>query len=200
VSAGTGAGLLVAAVATGYLLGSVPFGLLVSKLAGSTDPRTVGSGNIGATNVTRAGGRGLGVATLALDALKGALPALAFARVSLLAGALAGLAAIAGHCFPAWLRFRGGKGVATFLGVGAALCWPAALVFAAAYAATAAAVRIASVASLAATWASCVTALLLGPQEVAAALLLAALVITWRHRGNLARLRRGEETRMGARP
>ncbi len=143
------AGLLGAA-ALGFLLGSIPWGLILLRLAGGPDPRTVGSGNIGATNVVRAGGKALGAATLLLDAAKGSGAAWAFGATSL-PGAVAGGAAILGHCFTPWLRFRGGKGVATFIGCLGAVAWPALIAAAAVWLALAVVTRYSSLAALVAS-------------------------------------------------
>ena len=115
----------------GYLCGSIPFGLLLTRAAGLGDVRSIGSGNIGATNVLRTGNKGLAAATLVLDALKGTIPALIFASYGAEAGAIAGVGAFIGHIFPVWLGFKGGKGVATYLGVLIGLAWQVALIFAA---------------------------------------------------------------------
>lgn len=193
--------VLACAVIIGFALGSVPFGVLVLHLMGGPDPRTVGSGNIGATNVTRAGGRAAGAATLVLDALKGAVPAMAFLHLQgPVPAACAGAAAVAGHCFSPWLRFRGGKGVATFLGVACVLAWPASLAFGVAYLALAGTVRIASIASLGGTWAATATSAFVAPATTALALTASAVLITTRHHANLRRLRAGSEPHMGGRP
>ncbi len=196
----------LAFVVAGYLLGSVPFGLLISRALAGVDVRQVGSGNIGATNVGRAAGPAAGVATLVLDAAKGALPALAAQAVLEPAGpggaawpAAAGVAAFLGHLFPPWLRFRGGKGVATALGVALALSPWVALVAALAFAAVFAATRIVSAGSLAGA-AACVAGMLVAhgarsPATWAAAFMAAAIAV--RHRGNIGRLARGEERRLG---
>lgn len=193
-------------LAGGYLLGSIPFGLLVARLFAGVDVRRVGSGNIGATNVSRAAGAGAGALTLALDAAKGSLPVLAAASLLGTAGpggdawpAAAGFAAFLGHVFPPWLRFRGGKGVATALGVTLALAPWAALVGLSTFAAVLAATRIVSAGSLAgsaAAAAALATAHGAGSPASLAGLAMSASI--WiRHRGNVARLLRGEERRIG---
>jgi glycerol-3-phosphate acyltransferase PlsY len=190
------------AALTGFLAGSVPFGLLLTRLTGRVDPRTIGSGNVGATNVVRASGLGLGLATLLLDAAKGWLPAAAFAQAAgPSAGAIAGLAAVLGHCFSPWLRLRGGKGVATLLGVVGALAWPwGLLAFVVAWLATVGLLRFASVSSLVASWIAPLVAWRTGSgREALLALVAAALVVTLRHHSNLRRLVRGEEPRFGSR-
>lgn len=191
---------IIAAVA-GYLFGSVPFGLLLTRAAGLGDVRRVGSGNIGATNVLRTGHKGLAAVTLLLDAGKGALAALVFDRWGIDYAVLAGIAAVLGHCFPVWLRFRGGKGVATGLGVLFGLAWPVGLAACAVWLAVAFALRYSSLAALVAFAASPIAALILAGYErrpvALAATLVAALVVV-RHRDNIRRLRRGEETKIGA--
>jgi glycerol-3-phosphate acyltransferase PlsY len=196
----------LALVAAGYLLGSVPFGLLISKAFAGVDVRRVGSGNIGATNVGRAAGPAAGVVTLVLDVAKGALPALAAGAFLEPAGpggaawpAAAGVAAFLGHLFPPWLRFRGGKGVATALGVVLALSPWVALAAVLAFAAALGATRIVSVGSLAGA-ATCAGGMLVAhgarsPATWAAVFMAAAIAV--RHRGNIGRLARGEERRLG---
>ncbi|MEO1459961.1 MAG: glycerol-3-phosphate acyltransferase, partial [Pseudomonadota bacterium] len=141
---------LALAFSLGYLAGSVPFGLLVARLFRLGDLRAIGSGNIGATNVLRTGNRAAAALTLLLDALKGAVPVLLFLSWGDLAAQCAGLGAFAGHCLPVWLRFRGGKGVATWFGIAFALHWPAGAVLAAVWLAGARATRISAVGALAA--------------------------------------------------
>ncbi|MBS0239877.1 MAG: glycerol-3-phosphate 1-O-acyltransferase PlsY [Proteobacteria bacterium] len=188
-----------AALVIGYLLGSIPFGLLLTRAAGLGDIRQIGSGNIGATNVLRTGNKGLAAATLLLDAAKGAVAVLV-ARYYLgeTPAMLAGLAAFIGHIFPVWLGFRGGKGVATYLGVLAALAWQCALVFAALWLTVAAATRISSLAAIIATIASPVAAWILGDADLAAVVALMSLVILIKHRANIERLIAGQEPRIGS--
>ena len=150
--------LCLAAFACGYLLGSIPFGLILTKLAGLGDVREIGSGNIGATNVLRAGSKPLAAATLLLDAAKGTAAVLLAAHWGETAAILAGLGAFLGHLFPVWLGFRGGKGVATFIGVLLGLYWPAAVAFCAVWLITAFATRYSSLAALVASAASVVAA------------------------------------------
>lgn len=185
------------AAAGGYLLGSVPWGLLLLRARGGPDPRTVGSGNIGATNVTRAGGRAIGAATLLLDAAKGAAPPLVALRWGADAAAVAGLAAVTGHCHPAWLRFRGGKGVATFLGAASVLAWPLGLpAFVVAWGSVLLVVRYVSLASLAGCAAAVAAGAATGAPRVATlGLLLAFALVAVRHGGNLSRVRAGTEPR-----
>lgn len=184
----------------GYLLGSVPFGVLVTRALGLGDVRAIGSGNIGATNVLRTGSKVAALSTLLLDGGKGALAVLlARAAAPEDAAQLAGVMAFLGHCFPVWLGFRGGKGVATFLGLLLAVAWPLGLAACATWAATAAALRISSLSALVAAVLSPLWAVLLGrPETVALCLALAALILV-RHRANVARLLAGTEPRIGRR-
>jgi glycerol-3-phosphate acyltransferase PlsY len=183
----------------GYLLGSIPFGLVLTRLAGLGDIRRIGSGNIGATNVLRTGRKDLALATLLLDAGKAAA-ALLLARAlwGPEAGFIAGAAAFLGHCFPVWLRFKGGKGVATFMGVLFAGLWPVGLVAGVSWLLAAAIFRISSLGALVAALAAPIAAYLLqgGPWAVGFCTLLAALIY-WRHAPNIARLLKGEEPRIG---
>src|SRR3990172_2828679 len=189
--------------AFGYLLGSVPFGFLLTKAAGMGDVRTIGSGNIGATNVLRTGHAGLAALTLALDAAKGTAAVLiasrlgaTYAGLAIDAALLAGLGAFLGHVFPVWLGFRGGKGVATYIGVLIGVFWPGALIFCAVWLAVAGLTRYSSLSALTASVAT--PAGLIGLDERPAALL--ALLMTglllWKHRANLSRLLKGEEPKI----
>jgi glycerol-3-phosphate acyltransferase PlsY len=183
----------------GYLLGSIPFGLLLTHLAGLGDVRQIGSGNIGATNVLRTGHKGLAAATLICDAAKGSIAVLIANSLFGPTGAmLAGLGALLGHVFPVWLKFKGGKGVATFLGVLLALAWKLAALFAIVWIAVAAATRISSLAALVATIVTPSAAWFLGYDEIALVTALMGLVIVIKHRGNIRRLLAGEEPRIGA--
>src|SRR5574340_967916 len=165
--------LLVAAL-LGYLLGSVPFGLVLTKLSGAGDLRAIGSGNIGATNVLRTGRKGLAAATLALDALKATLAVvIAWQAFGPPTAAAAAAGAVLGHMYPVWLKFRGGKGVATYLGGLIGLAWPAAIVFAVVWLAIAAVTRYSSAAALGGTLVSPIVMAALG--ESGAALIFAAL-------------------------
>ena len=196
----TAPALLALVAAAAYLLGSVPFGVVITRLLGLGDLRAIGSGNIGATNVLRTGHKGAALATLLLDAGKGGIAVL-IARfvVAEDAAQLAALCSFLGHLFPVWLGFRGGKGVATFLGTLLALAWPAGLLACATWAAVAALSRISSLSALVAAAATPVWLLLIGRAEaVALCILLAALVIA-RHGENIARLRAGTEPRIGRR-
>lgn len=193
------------AAAFGYLLGSIPFGLILTRMAGLGDVRKIGSGNIGATNVLRTGNKGLAALTLLLDALKGTAAVLiahhlgGFHGIAILAGLLAGLGAFLGHLFPVWLNFRGGKGVATYIGVVLGLVWPAALVFCAIWIGVAFLTRYSSLSAL---FASIVTpAILLLVFDDRPAALVAAIMtvlLLWKHRSNIGRLMRGEEPKIGA--
>jgi len=186
------------ALVFGYILGSIPFGLLLTRAAG-LDIRAVGSGNIGATNVLRTGKRGLAAATLVLDAAKGAVAVLISAALGgPIAGLWAGLGAVLGHLFPVWLGFRGGKGVATALGVLLAAAWPVGLVACAAWLAAAAVLRISSAASLIALAVAVPVAWgLAGPATAVLALAIALLVFV-RHAANIRRLLGGTEPHIGA--
>ena len=182
-----------------YLLGSIPFGLVLTRLTGGGDLRAIGSGNIGATNVLRTGRKGLAAATLLLDGLKGAAAVWLGAWLLPNEGALiGGVAAFIGHCYPVWLRFRGGKGVATMLGVTLALSWMVGLIFAAVWLAMLALVRISSVSGMSAALSAPIAALFIGPHAALIASAIMALIVIWRHRSNIARLMRGEEPRVGA--
>ena len=180
-----------------YLLGSIPFGLILTRLFGAGDLRAIGSGSIGATNVLRTGRKGLAAATLLLDAGKGAAAVLIAAQFWPNWAAWAGFAAILGHCFPVWLGFKGGKGVATALGVALALSWPIALICAGVWLAVFALSRISSLGGMSAAAAGPVSAWALGRFDLIAALAGIALVVLWRHRANIARLRAGTEPRVG---
>ena len=184
----------------GYVLGSIPFGLVLTRLAGLGDVRTIGSGNIGATNVLRTGRKGLAAATLLLDAAKGAAAVLAAALLwpdQEPLRALAGLAAFLGHLFPGWLRFRGGKGVATLIGVVAALHWPCALAAAAAWLLAAAATRYSSLGGMASAVSAPVSAAAFGRLDLTPLFLGFALLVLWKHRANIARLFKGSEPKIG---
>lgn len=188
---------ILIALAFGYLLGSVPFGLLLTRAAGLGDVRKIGSGNIGATNVLRTGNKGLAAATLLLDALKGAVAVLLAQRWGIEAGIAAGFAAFLGHLFPVWLGFRGGKGVATYLGVLAAFAWQAALAFAVVWLAAAALTRYSSLSALVAAVASPVALYLAGLPGHAAALGLMSVIVFLKHRENISRLLAGTESKIG---
>jgi glycerol-3-phosphate acyltransferase PlsY len=184
----------------GYLLGAIPFGLVLTKGAGLGDVRRIGSGNIGATNVLRTGRKGLAAATLVLDTAKGAaavfiaaflFPALPQAAV------IAAIGAFLGHLYPVWLKFAGGKGVATLIGLVAALCWPAALVMVAAWLATFLLTRYSSVAGMTAALAAPVAAGYFGRYELVLPFAGFFLLVLWKHRANIGRLLKGAEPRIG---
>lgn len=189
---------LIAALAFGYLLGSIPFGLLITRAAGLGDVRKIGSGNIGATNVLRTGNKGLAALTLLLDALKGAAAVLIAGRWGFDCAIVAGFGAFLGHLYPVWLGFKGGKGVATYLGVLIALAWQGALVFAIAWVGVALATRYSSLAALVAAVAVPLALYLLGSNEIAALFALLSLIVIVKHRANISRLLSGTETRIGA--
>lgn len=182
----------------GYLCGSIPFGLLLTRAAGLGDVRSIGSGNIGATNVLRTGNKGLAAATLVLDALKGTIPAMIFASYGAEAGAMAGVGAFIGHIFPVWLGFKGGKGVATYLGVLIGLVWQVALIFAAVWLAMAVLFRYSSLAALATCVVVPIALFFLGHAQYALAFALMSVLIFYKHRANIERLRAGTEGRIGA--
>lgn len=198
---GTSPALLAVVAVLAYLLGSVPFGLVMARVFGLGDLRRIGSGNIGATNVLRTGNRLAAFLTLVLDAGKGVIAVLAArAAVGEDAAQLAGFAAFLGHCYPVFLGFRGGKGVATFLGTLLALAWPIGLSACATWAAVAALSRISSLSALVAAAAAPVWALVLGRPEITLLLLLMAVLIGLRHGANIRRLVAGTEPRIGQKP
>ena len=188
--------------AAGYLLGSIPFGVLLTRAFGAGDLRQIGSGNIGATNVLRTGRKELAAATLILDGAKGAVAVLLarhfVPQLGDHAAMIAGAAAMIGHCYPVWLKFRGGKGVATLLGLALALAWPVGLVFAAVWLGTVLLLRISSLGGMAGAVAAPVAALAFGYPVYAVGLAGLAVIVLWRHRENIARLRAGSEPRVGA--
>ena len=188
----------LAALGIGYLLGSIPFGVLLTRLFGLGDIRNIGSGNIGATNVLRTGRKGLAAATLLGDALKGTLAVAAMAWLwGPNAAILAALGAFLGHLFPVWLGFRGGKGVATFIGCLIGLKPLAALAFAVIWLAVAAATRYSSLAGLAAAAASPAVLWALGERQMAEIMLVLVVLLAWKHRENIGRLLAGTESRIG---
>jgi len=192
--------LLALTALLAYLLGSVPFGVLITRAAGLGDLRSIGSGNIGATNVLRTGNKGAAAATLLLDAAKGGVAVL-IARALLAedAAQLAGLSAFLGHLFPVWLTFRGGKGVATFLGTLLALAWPVGLAACATWAVVAALSRISSLAALVAAALSSMWLFLFDRGEMLLLVVILTLLIYLRHAANLARLKAGTEPKIGTR-
>jgi acyl phosphate:glycerol-3-phosphate acyltransferase len=183
----------------GYLLGSIPFGLILTRIAGGPDVRTIGSGNIGATNVLRTGRKGLAVATLLGDALKGTVAVLAAGLYAGHDAALAaGLGAFLGHLFPVWLRFKGGKGVATYIGLLLGLYWPGALIFCFIWLVVAAASRYSSLAALVASALTPLAMWFSGAQSTALLFLLLTTLLWIMHRANIARLLAGSEGKIGA--
>ncbi|SFO75751.1 glycerol-3-phosphate acyltransferase PlsY [Mesorhizobium sp. NFR06] len=182
----------------GYLLGSVPFGLLLTRAAGLGDVRNIGSGNIGATNVLRTGNKGLAAATLLLDALKGTAATLIAGHFSPDFGLLAGFGAFLGHLFPVWLGFKGGKGVATYLGVLLGLAWQGALVFAVVWLAMAFLFRYSSLAALAAAVVVPIALYLSGTPQIAGLFAVMSLIVIVKHRANISRLVAGTEGKIGA--
>ncbi|MGA7115565.1 MAG: glycerol-3-phosphate 1-O-acyltransferase PlsY [Hyphomicrobium sp.] len=192
------------ALGLGYLLGSIPFGLILTRAAGHGDVRSIGSGNIGATNVLRTGNKKLAAATLVLDALKGTAAVLighyygGLNGIAILAGLLAGLGAFVGHVYPVWLGFKGGKGVATYIGVLFGAAWPAALVFCGVWLTLAVVTRYSSLSGLVASVVVPIYLFITGrvPEAVLAAIMTPILL--WKHSANIKRLLAGEEPRIGA--
>ncbi|WP_299871715.1 glycerol-3-phosphate 1-O-acyltransferase PlsY [uncultured Sulfitobacter sp.] len=190
--------LLLAWGLFGYLLGSIPFGMIIARVMGLGNLRDIGSGNIGATNVLRTGSKPAAAMTLLLDGGKGAaavLIARAFASED--AVQIAALAAMIGHCYPIWLRFAGGKGVATFLGILIALAWPVGVACCVVWLIAAALSRTSSMAALAAASASTFLMMFLGYGQAMVLGILLTLLIFWRHRANISRLRAGTEPKIG---
>jgi acyl phosphate:glycerol-3-phosphate acyltransferase len=190
--------LLPVAFILGYLLGSIPFGLILTRLAGTPDLRSIGSGNIGATNVLRTGRKGLAAATLICDMLKGTAAVLIagyFGGPD--AAMLAALGAFLGHLFPVWLKFKGGKGVAVYIGVLIGLFWPAALVFCVLWIATAATTRYSSLSALLASVVTPIFLWWLGHLTLASLFAALTLLLFYMHRANIARLQAGTEGRIG---
>jgi glycerol-3-phosphate acyltransferase PlsY len=186
------------AIVIGYLLGSIPFGLLLTRLAGTPDLRSIGSGNIGATNVLRTGRKGLAAATLLLDALKGtAAVIIADSIGGPDAAMLAGLGAFLGHIFPVWLKFKGGKGVAVYIGILLGLLWPAAIVFCVIWLATAFLSRYSSLSALIASVATPPLLWWFGHSALAALFAVLTLLLIYMHRANIQRLQAGTEGKIG---
>jgi glycerol-3-phosphate acyltransferase PlsY len=191
--------MLALAFLFGYLLGSIPFGVVLTRIGGGPDLRSIGSGNIGATNVLRTGRKGLAAATLACDVLKGTAAVLIAAHFAGDNAALAaGLGAFLGHLFPVWLKFKGGKGVATYIGLLLGLAWPAALIFCAIWLAVAFAFRYSSLSALAASALTPPALWLLGRPDTALLFLMLSVLLWIMHRANIARLLSGSEGKIGA--
>lgn len=182
----------------GYLLGSIPFGIILTRIAGAGDLRQIGSGNIGATNVLRTGRKGLAAATLLLDLLKGAAAVLVGAALIDVGGPMAGAMAFIGHCYPVWLRFAGGKGVATMMGVVSALYWPAGIVFALVWLGMLLGTRWSSVGGMSAGVSAPVAMGAFGRIDLLPVSLAMALILLWRHRENIGRLMKGTEPKIGS--
>jgi acyl phosphate:glycerol-3-phosphate acyltransferase len=181
----------------GYLLGSIPFGVLLTRLGGAGDLRRVGSGNIGATNVLRTGRKGLAALTLLLDMLKGMAAVLLAERLMPGQGSLAALGALVGHMYPVWLRFRGGKGVATLFGIMIGLHWPSGLIYAAVWLGVLGLLRYSSLAGISAALLAPVAAAVFYRFDLALFYLGCGLLVVWKHRGNIDRLLAGTEPRVG---
>jgi len=190
----------------GYILGSIAFGLVLTKLTDSGDLRTIGSGNIGATNVLRTGRKGLAAATLLLDLLKGTMAVLLAQYIADLyaygnaldAGLAAALGAFLGHLYPMWLKFKGGKGVATYAGIAIGLCWPVGLLFAMVWIVVLFLLRISSLAGLLASIIAPLSALYLGGPKITFAMAICTIFIIWRHRENIGRLLKDTEPKVGS--
>lgn len=197
-------GIYIAALVIGYLFGSIPFGLILTKIAGTQDLRSIGSGNIGATNVLRTGRKGLAAATLLLDALKGTAAVILAAylasgtdAIAANAAMLAALGAFLGHLFPVWLKFKGGKGVAVYIGVLIGLFWPAAIVFCIMWLATAFTSRYSSLSALVASFVTPIFLWWFGHDALASLFAVLTLLLFWMHRENIMRLQAGTESKIG---
>ena len=188
----------IAALIFGYLLGSIPFGLLLTRAAGLGDVRSIGSGNIGATNVLRTGNKKLAAATLILDMLKGTAAVLIAKYYGMELGLFAGFGAFLGHLFPVWLGFKGGKGVATYLGVLMGLVWQAALIFAAVWLLMAVLFRYSSLSALTAAVVVPIALWFLATPGIAGLFALMSIILIYKHRTNISRLMAGTEGRIGA--
>jgi glycerol-3-phosphate acyltransferase PlsY len=188
---------LLLALLVGYVLGSIPFGLVLTRLAGQSDIRNVGSGNIGATNVLRTGNRWLAAATLILDALKATAAVLIVRALWSGTESFAAAGALIGHLYPLWLKFRGGKGVATYLGLLIPLLWPAAIIYAVVWLGALILIRISSVGGMLAAISAPIAAAALGEKTLFPMLLGFTLLVLWRHHENIVRLRAGTEPRIG---
>lgn len=189
--------LILATIVFSYLIGSIPFGYVLTKCAGMGDIRKIGSGNIGATNVLRTGNKKIAALTMVLDTLKGAVAVLTVGYVFPALAPLAGLVALMGHIFPVWLRFRGGKGVATAEGVLMALYWPAGIITAISWILILKISRLSSLAALVTVGISTVVVCLFGRDDLAWFTLTLTLLIFWTHRANIRRLLNGSEPKVG---
>ncbi|ABS16374.1 MULTISPECIES: glycerol-3-phosphate 1-O-acyltransferase PlsY [Brucella/Ochrobactrum group] len=189
---------LIGALVFGYFLGSIPFGLILTRLAGLGDVRSIGSGNIGATNVLRTGNKKLAAATLIFDMLKGTVAVLVASRYGPDAAIGAGFGAFIGHLFPVWIGFKGGKGVATYLGVLIGLAWPGALVFAAVWIVTALLTRYSSLAALIASIVVPIALYSRGYPAIAVLFAIMTVIVIFKHKANITRLLNGTESKIGA--
>jgi acyl phosphate:glycerol-3-phosphate acyltransferase len=189
---------LPVAFVIGYLLGSIPFGLVLTRLAGTADLRSIGSGNIGATNVLRTGRKGLAAATLLLDALKGTAAVLIASHFGgPIAAMVAGLGAFLGHLFPVWLNFKGGKGVAVYIGILLGLFWPAAILFCLIWLAIAISFRYSSLSALVASFVTPLFFVWIGELKLAALFAVLTMLLIYMHRENIKRLQDGTEGKIG---
>lgn len=195
--AGPAIGTLALVALGGYLLGSIPFGVVITRAAGAGDVRNIGSGNIGATNVLRTGRKGLAAATLLLDLAKGAAAVGIGAWMLDGGGPLAGVMAFIGHCYPVWLRFAGGKGVATMMGVVTALYWPVGIIFAVIWLGMLLGTKWSSVGGMSAAISAPLAVWFMGRIDLVPVALAMALILLWRHRANIARLVKGTEPKIG---
>ncbi|MCB1451699.1 MAG: glycerol-3-phosphate 1-O-acyltransferase PlsY [Nitratireductor sp.] len=182
----------------GYLLGSVPFGLILTRIAGLGDLRAIGSGNIGATNVLRTGNKGLAATTLLLDALKGTAAVVVGSYAGPEYGLIAGFGAFVGHCFPIWLRFKGGKGVATYLGALFPIAWKIGVIFAAFWLATAFVTRISSASALTACAISPLMLFAIDMPSAGIVFLIISIICVYRHKDNIKRMINGTEGKIGS--
>ncbi|QFP65283.1 glycerol-3-phosphate 1-O-acyltransferase PlsY [Brucella anthropi] len=189
---------LIGTLVFGYFLGSIPFGLILTRLAGLGDVRSIGSGNIGATNVLRTGNKKLAAATLIFDMLKGTVAVLVASRYGPDAAIGAGFGAFIGHLFPVWIGFKGGKGVATYLGVLIGLAWPGALVFAAVWIVTALLTRYSSLAALIASIVVPIALYSRGYPAIAVLFAIMTVIVIFKHKANITRLLNGTESKIGA--
>jgi acyl phosphate:glycerol-3-phosphate acyltransferase len=191
-------GTIALVIGIGYFLGAIPFGLILTRLFGAGDLRTIGSGNIGATNVLRTGRKGLAAGTLLLDMGKGAAAVCIARMIAPELALIGGFAAFLGHCYPVWLKFNGGKGVATMLGISLAFNWGIGLIFAGVWLGALALSRMSSVGGMTAAVATPIAAFIIFDWHPAKMLALMAIIVLWKHRENIARIKAGTEPRVGA--